>query len=268
MKTSHPAAPAAAPTPAYGRVLPVRIALLPALAATMLMFTSRSSAQATTPAIPVGWMTASPEVVQTGTKPVLAWGITYPSIVKDYVDIDEPATIKPKEKLKMEVRVLGAGVTVANNNGSNLSFVRTQGYFSYNSTTSNISNFTKIFDGTNNNVNPNTVVHTQTVDANKTIRFGGRYYYNSSWSSFYYSNMGKNNVRSLVSGDTPPTAYPMASAPTLEDFMRPYLDASGKVKIGPMDVIVVMELTHTDSQSTQLGYDLQDLVLLVTFKPI
>ena len=35
-----------------------------------------------------------------------------------------------------------------------------------------------------------------------------------------------------------------------------------------MDVIVMMELTHTDAQSTQLGYDLQDLVLLVTFTPI
>lgn len=33
-----------------------------------------------------------------------------------------------------------------------------------------------------------------------------------------------------------------------------------------MDVIVFMELTHYDSQITDQGYDLQDLVLLVTFK--
>ena len=33
-----------------------------------------------------------------------------------------------------------------------------------------------------------------------------------------------------------------------------------------MDVIVFMELTHTDAQSSNQGYDLQDMVLLVTFR--
>jgi hypothetical protein len=35
-----------------------------------------------------------------------------------------------------------------------------------------------------------------------------------------------------------------------------------------MDVIVFMELTHHDSQASDWGYDLQDMVLLVTFKPL
>jgi hypothetical protein len=40
------------------------------------------------------------------------------------------------------------------------------------------------------------------------------------------------------------------------------------VKIGPMDVIIFMELTHTDAQNNQMGYDCQDMVLLVTFQTI
>jgi secreted trypsin-like serine protease len=52
----------------------------------------------------------------------------------------------------------------------------------------------------------------------------------------------------------------------LESFIKPYLTATNKVQIGPMDVIVFMELTHTNSQKSDPGYDLQDMVLLVTFK--
>ena len=33
-----------------------------------------------------------------------------------------------------------------------------------------------------------------------------------------------------------------------------------------MDSIIFMELTHSDSQQSNSGYDLQDMVLLVTFK--
>lgn len=59
---------------------------------------------------------------------------------------------------------------------------------------------------------------------------------------------------------------PEYNAPSLESFLRPYLDAGGRVNIGPMDVIVFMELTHTDQADG--GYDLQDMVLLVTFKAV
>ena len=50
----------------------------------------------------------------------------------------------------------------------------------------------------------------------------------------------------------------------MEKFLKPYLDASKKVRIGPMDVIIFMELTHTST--ADVGYDEQDLVLLVTFR--
>jgi len=189
------------------------------------------------------------------------WNISYPSRVVDYVTVTPPSTVTPKQKLKMTIRVLGAGVTTSNSNGSNLSFVPTEAMMSYAG-----GSYQRLFFGTNNDVDPDDVVYSGTVENGKAIRFGGRYYYNRSWSDFYSSTSGTLNVRTLVNGQMPPTTYPLHTAPTLENFLKPYLDASGKVMIGPMDVIVFMELTHKDSQSTQQGYDLQDMVLLVTFR--
>lgn len=216
-------------------------------------------AQASSPSIPVGWITAFPTVVQTGTKPTLTWDISYPSVVKDFVDVIQPATINPKTELEVEVRVLGNGVTVSQTGSSSYSFVNAEAQLSFNG-----GSYDRIFFGTNNNVNPNTVVYSKSkVKANQKLRFGGRYYYNG-WGPNFTSQTSGQNVRTLVSGDTPPINIPQYGAPTLESFIRPYLGPNGKVKIGPMDVIVFMELTHTNENDS--GYDLQDMVLLVTFK--
>ncbi|MES2996136.1 MAG: hypothetical protein V4733_04925 [Verrucomicrobiota bacterium] len=260
MKTNQPSITPAGHTAARRS----KFAALAALAVLVpVMSASRTHAQASQPSASVGWLSASPTVVQAGTKPKLEWGITYPATVKDHVEIEGKGTVKAKKKLTVNVRVLGAGVTVSNSDGSYMAFVRTKGSISYNG-----GSWTTIFDGKNPDVRPDRIVYNATVDKDKSLRFGGRYYYNSNWSEFLYSNMGNNNVRALANGDTPPTAYPMHTAPTLEEFIRPYLDGEGRVKIGPMDIIVLMELTHRDSQANQLGYDLQDLVLLVTFKEI
>lgn len=212
------------------------------------------------PTIPVGSLTAFPTVVQPGVHPTLTWNITYPSIVQDYVDVGED-DITPTETLDCEIRVLGAGVTVSNSNGSNLQFVPTRAEVSYDG-----SSYSQVFYGKNTDVKPNKIVWSREVTAGKKIRFGGKYYYNNRWGPYFNSGSGNDNVRTLVNGEVPPTTYPLHTAPTLESFIKPYLDASGKVKIGPMDVIVFMELTHYDSQKSNQGYDLQDMVLLVTFK--
>lgn len=215
----------------------------------------------TLPKEPRGWLTAFPTMVQAGTRPTLTWGITYPSLVQDYITIVSPSTIDPKEELDVEVRVLGAGVTAHSSGSSSFTFVPTEAQLSFNG-----GSYTRIFYGTNLQVNPNKVVYSKKkVQAGQKLRFGGRYYYNNKWGPYYNSQSGTQNVRALVNGDTPPTTSPMHLAPTLEEFIKPYLDANGKVSIGPMDVIVFMELTHSDSQAADQGYDLQDMVLLVTF---
>ncbi len=218
-------------------------------------------AQNTVPMMPAGWLTAFPTIVQTGTKPTLTWGINYPSIVDDYIDIIPPSTVKTTEVLDCEVRILGAGVTVTTNNNG-FSFVPTEAQLSYAG-----GSYTRIFYGTNLNVNPNTVVWSRTnIPKNTLLRFGGRYYYNNQWGPYFNSQGNTQNVRTLMNGQTPPSNIPDYGAPSLETFLLPYLGPDGKVKIGPMDVIVFMELTHTDSQMSDPGYDLQDMVLLVTFK--
>ncbi|MFK7852366.1 MAG: hypothetical protein AB8D78_15430 [Akkermansiaceae bacterium] len=212
------------------------------------------------PPDPVGWLTAYPTIVQTGTKPTITWSITYPSLVKDYIDIIEPGTIVPKEKLDIEVRVLGNGVTVSSSNSNSFSFVEGQASLSFDG-----NGYNSIFYGDNHDVNPSTVVWSKkNAQAGQKLKFGGRYYYNG-WGPNYNSDSGTQNVRVLVNGDTPPANVPDHDAPSLEDFIKPYLGGDGKVNIGPMDAIIFMELTHTDSQQGNSGYDLQDMVLLVTF---
>lgn len=181
----------------------------------------------------------------------------------DYVEIIPPATLNPNEQIDVEVRVLGNGVTVSYSNGT-WAWVPAEALISFNG-----GSYSQIFYGDNTQVNPNSVVWSRNnVNKNQTIRFGGRYRFNNSWGPFFHSSGGTLNVRTLAHGDTPPMFDGTGpDIPTLEDFIGPYLDSSGKVNIGPMDVIVFMELTHYDHQMNDPGYDMQDMVLLVTFKP-
>ncbi|MEP4078705.1 hypothetical protein [Haloferula sp.] len=215
----------------------------------------------TFPLLPSGWLTAFPTVVQTGTKPTITWGINYPSIVEDYVTITPPGTVTADEDIDCEIRVLGAGVTVTSSNSSSYSFVPTEATIK----AGNGGSYSRIFYGTNHDANPDQVVSSFVLKKNQELNFGGRYYYDG-WGTSYTSQGGTWNVRSLVNGMTPPSNIPDYNAPSLESFIKPYLGQDGKVNIGPMDVIVFMELTHTDGQSSNVGYDLQDMVLLVTFK--
>lgn len=239
--------------------IPAAIAALGLLAPAAMA--QGNSNKKTIPLLPAGWLNAYPTVVQAGTHPTLNWAISFPSVVKEWVTVSVPATLIAKEDLDCEVRVLGAGVTVSSSGSTNFTFVPTQAQLSYDN-----GSYNQIFYGTNLQVNPNTVVWSGEIKKNRNLRFGGRYRHNNNWGPYFNSSSGTQNVRTLVSGDTPPTTTPMHLAPTLEDFIKPYLDPDGNVKIGPMDVIVFMELTHTDAQMSNEGYDLQDMVLLVTFK--
>jgi hypothetical protein len=243
----------------------MRTSQLAAFAAVVSICTLASNrvqaGRSTSPSVPVGWLSTSQSIVRAGSSTSLSWGITYPSVVKDYVTITDPATVTTKKSLDYEVRVLGAGVTSSSSNGSNFAFVPTEAQLSAAG-----GSYNRIFYGTNNDVNPTKVVASGSLSGNKKLRFGGRYYFNGRWGTNYTSSCGTNNVRTLVNGETLPTSYPLFSAPTLESFLKPYLDSTGKVNIGPMDVIVFMELTHTEAQKYDPGYDLQDRVLLVTFK--
>lgn len=212
------------------------------------------------PPDPVGWLTAYPTIVKTGTKPTLSWSITYPSLVQDFIEVIAPGTINPTETVDAEVRVLGNGVTLSSANSNTFTFVDAEAWISFAN-----SSWSRIFFGNNHNVNPSRVVWSRkNIQPGETLRFGGRFF-SRGFGPFRHSTDGFSYVRTLVSGDTPPSNIPTVNAPSLEDFIKPYLGPDGKVNIGPMDVIVFMELTHNDNQQNDPGYDLQDMVLLVTF---
>ncbi|MBL9152593.1 MAG: hypothetical protein JNK37_08920 [Verrucomicrobiales bacterium] len=244
----------------------INAAVAALLLAAGLSLPHRATAQSQDPAIPTGTLSAYPSVVQTGTFPTLSWGITYPSIVTDIVTVTPPGTVTPKRTLDMDVRVIGASVKRVwlNSWGQvvDWEWVQTQASISVNN-----SSYSQIWFNTQNNVNPNTIVHTRRVYNNQPIRFAGRYVLsNGSWSTQYTSTSSTGNVRALKHGDTPPTTTPLYQQPTLESFLLPYLDSQGKIKIGPKDIIYLFELTHTDPNHG--GYDLQDLVLLCTFREV
>ena len=213
----------------------------------------------TEPSTPVGTLSASPTVVQTGTKPTLTWSINYPSVVKNYVTITPPGTVTPLQNLICDIRILGLGVTTQNSNGS-INYIETKSFIKYNGSGS----WTTLYDGkqTDSIIQQQGIVKTYNVTANKPMDFGGQYYYNNAWSTARYTTTGY--VWALVNGDTCPSRVPDYNAPSLEYFLKNYLDSSNKVRIGPMDVIIFMELTHTST--ADVGYDQQDCVLLISFR--
>jgi hypothetical protein len=177
--------------------------------------------------------------------------------------ITPPGTLTPTRCLIMDVRILGASVKRVwlNSRGqvTNWEWVPTQAMMNYNAT-----GYSQIFYNTHNNVNPNTIVRTIAVEEGASINFGGRYVNsNGAWSTFYSTTNSQYNVVALKDGDTPPTTTPLYQQPTIESFILPYLDDNGNIELGARDVIILMELTHTDRNNG--GFDLQDLAILVTF---
>jgi len=215
------------------------------------------------PVVPAGWIDAHPTVVRSGTHPTITWGINYPAQVHEVINIEGPGTVVAKEEICVECRVLGNGVTAHWPDGR-WEFVPAEALISFNG-----SSYERVFYGTNANVNPNTVVWQRSgVTANQTIRFGGRYRWNNNWGPLFHSTSGSQNIRVLTNGQMPPSyAGVHPGVPSVEDFIKPYLNPDGSINIGPMDMIILMELTHTDAQQNHEGYDLQDIVMICTAKP-
>ncbi len=208
----------------------------------------------TNPAIPVGYLDTFPHKVQPGTNPSLDWNITYPETVRDVVVIEDDGTVIPKENLYMDVRVLGASVQTSATN-----WLTVEAYAKADGATS----FTRFFSGKQPDVNPTRIYYTKYVRQDRTVDFRGRCYYNG-WYPYYSTGTNTYNVVVLANGETPPETIPAYNQDAIEDFLKPYLDSNGKIKIGPRDVIILMELAMT--HPSQSAFDLQDLVLLVTFR--
>ncbi|WP_035602334.1 hypothetical protein [Haloferula sp. BvORR071] len=206
--------------------------------------------------VPTGTLTVDRDLLRIGTKSQVTWNITYPTPnVTSVIDIVTPNTVKPKQDLTMKVRVLGASFQE-----SVTSFLPVEVMMSKNN-----SAWSRVFYGLQSSVLPNLVLTSQTVKKGDLLNFGGRGYRDNKWLPLYNTSQNTDNLVMLKNGDRVPSTVPALNGNTIESFLKPYMDTSTKeVKIGDRDLILLMELGQTDPNNS--GFDLQDLVVLVTFE--
>ena len=241
MKSSHMAAVSAAVAAASTLVAPL---------------SHGQTAGSTIPPYPIGVLSAYPSVVQTGTKPTLTWDILFPSVVSDVAEIKPPGTIKiTKKNVYVSVQPIGTDITACDAS-QGINPLNADARFSLNG-----SAYQQLFYGTQSDVEPAYSLYIKKQGVGDTLDFAGRYVKKSgTWSSLYTTLSTNFQVIALVNGATPPTALPMSNK--LANYLKPYIDSTGKVKIGPMSVLILMELGETDRNMP--CFDYQDLVLLVT----
>lgn len=129
----------------------------------------------------------------------------------------------------------------------------------------NGSAWQRLFYGYQTSVNPSKVLIEMNVAKGDTINLGGRGYRDGQWLSLYDTAKSTSNLVMLKNGDRVPSEVPALNGNTIESFLKPYMDTTTKkVKIGDRDLILLIELGQTDPNNS--GFDLQDLVVLVTFE--
>ncbi len=211
-----------------------------------------SSNGASDPQVPVGTLDVNKHTVREGVKPELTWNIEYPSEVTTVVDIEDDDEIVAKCRLRVQVYVIGVGIT--DRRGREYP---ARSYIHYSS-----HGWVHIYTGIGSNVNPTRVYDERIVERGERIRFRARYHWRNS--PYYYNP--SDNIRVLVNGDTPPNnAAGYSHQTSAAEYMQPYI-SNGRLALGPLDVIYAAELTHSDPN--HWGFDLQDTIVLVRFSRV
>jgi hypothetical protein len=206
-------------------------------------------------AIPRGTLNVDRDLVRVGTRSQLNWQIEYPAPVTSVVEILPPNIIKPKKDMKMRVRVLGASFQE-----TTTKFLPVEVMWSKNG-----ASWSRIFYGYQTSVKPAQVLLETTVKAGDTLNLGGRGWRSGAWLPFYNTGSSTKNLIMLKNGDRVPSTVPALNGSSIESFLKPYMDTVTKtVRIGDRDLILLMELGQTNTAAS--GFDLQDLVVLVTFE--
>jgi len=256
-------------------------ALAAALFAPCVFVSGAAQAQTATadPLTPVGVMTAFPTIVQTGTKPTLTWSIMHPARIggggggtsgggnngngngggtdgaEELAVVNPPGTIIPTTDSYVTVQIIGSGPTDCRGNS-------TVKYPTDLRVSLNGGTFAQLFYGTQDNVNSSQKLYIKKVRAGQTVDFGGRFVVNGAWTPFFTTRSSNLQVVALVNGDTFPAASKFTGQGALASYLKPYIDSSMKVKIGPLSVLLVMELAQTSHSAP--CFDYQDQVVLVT----
>ncbi len=203
-------------------------------------------------AIPLGKIEINQSMVRQGVAPMLNWSIDYPTGVVDVVDITPNDEIEPKTKLQVKISMIGVGIT--DQRGTRY---EAKSYVQFGS-----SGWEHLFTGTGDQVQPDSVLIDRVVRPGDNLRFAAKV--NLSGYDYYYNQ--SSNIKVLKNGDTPPSvAAGYDDQQSVANYLRPYVK-DGKIALGPMDLIYVSELTHSDPQHS--GYDMQDAIVLVQFDTV
>ncbi|MDX1679660.1 MAG: hypothetical protein R3242_02915 [Akkermansiaceae bacterium] len=208
------------------------------------------------PVKPIGAMSATPTVVQTGTHPTLNWAIVYPSKVSDVATISPPGQITLNEKLYVSVRPVHVGVTESGSS-TDPSTVPVDLRMSVDG-----SSYDQLFYGDASDVDPSHTLYTKKLNSGSTVNFGSRYVKDGAWTPFYTTNSANAQVIALTDGSAIPTTFDLSSSGKLAENLKPYVDGSGNVEIGPMSVLILVEAAETDQGSG--NFDYQDAAFLVS----
>lgn len=200
------------------------------------------------PIAPAGLLTATPTNVQIGTFPNLAWSISYPMNIADAATIKPPASIILHSPMYVSVQMIGSAVTVCNGLQNN--------FFTEASISIDSGAYQQLFYGDQNVVDSSYSLYIKKLNSQTKIDFSGRYTQGITWSNLYTSKNANFQVIALKNGDEIPTVG------KIPKHLAPYIDASNKVKVGPMSVLILMELGDTNHSSS--CFDYSDQVLHVS----
>ena len=257
----------------------MKISLPAALAAasllTCVLVSATSSAQTTDPAAPAGALSAFPTIVKTGTKPTITWSIMHPARIgsgqsggngngngnsdgsENMAIVNPPGTIIPTTDSFVTVQIIGTGPTNCQG-GNSTAAPATDLRLSING-----APYDQLFYGTQTNIDPSKKLFIKKVLAGQTIDLGGRFVTTAgTWSPFYTTRSRNLQVVALVNGDYYPSKSKFQGQASMASYLKPYVDSSFKVNIGPLSVLLVMELAQTNLSSP--CFDYQDQVVLVT----
>ena len=215
--------------------------------------------------VPTGDISAARAIVKQGEFAHINWAITYPGI-ETLIDLSPDGGITPRVDVTMQARILAADVqqrttfTSGGRQFTKFSFIWVTSYALVNDQVARL-----LFNGTQPSVNPEEIVWERDLNEGENITFAaGASFSGSRW---YFSGRNDPNVLLLTDGDVPPEFTTWTTQSTLGTHISAYLDEEGRVDIGPRDVIVVFELTHTvtPGAGNNVG-DFQDLIVLLTFE--
>lgn len=201
--------------------------------------------------IPTGTISVDKSLVREGVKPEVTWKVNFPSTtVDEVVDVTEEGDIKTKKRLRVDFFMIGTAVS--NHRDATITYGHAG------------SGWNLIYSGFGKNLDPTISRYSRVVEAGQTIRVASIVDRKSNIGWIYND---QPNALVMKDGDEPNSKPGWGGDASMEDYVRPYMK-DGKINIGSLDLMVALELTHTQSRINESGYDSNDSIVLVRFTEI